>query len=225
MSIFHSSTFVKIFTLNYFIPLPQPLYLPFPLACCSSLICLTHLIRYTQCDIFQLYIYEYIQIIYVIFSHLQLPLSDDFDNNNDNDDEHATNAAYDSVYFGKAELCENLDQTSSGPSHALTYTDQLQQQHQDQFIITSLSQTGATSPSTTAASTQQQGSGVASTDATPPGSANDDTYFLQYLGNKFGKYSASTKSTVQFHINRILYKADMGCYEHVDASKLSDTDL
>lgn len=216
-------------TLNYCIPLP--LCLTFPLAC-SSLICLTHLIRYTQCDIFQLYVI-YIQTIYVIFSHLQLPLSDDFDNNNDNDDEHARNATYDSVYFGKAELCENLDQTSSAPSHAqcqLTYADQLQQdqdQDQDQFIITSLSQT-ATSPSTTAAATQQGSVGAAPgpcTDATPLGSTNDDAYFLQYLGHKFGKYSASTKSTVQFHINRILYKADMGCYEHVDASKLSDTDL
>ncbi|KAH8387341.1 hypothetical protein KR093_006463 [Drosophila rubida] len=53
----------------------------------------------------------------------------------------------------------------------------------------------------------------------------DDAFFLQYLGHKLGKYSATTRHTVQFHINRILYKADMGCYETADASKLSDTDI
>lgn len=171
------------------------------------------------------------------------PHTDDFDNNNDNDNDlnqdDAANARFESVYFGKAELCDELDHSSaSAPAQCqLTYPDG---QLQDQFIITSLSQ-ASTSPSSAAVATgsdvpsasthatlpcaEGSATGIATAIATPISCPNDDAYFLQYLGNKFGKYSASTKSTVQFHINRILYKADMGCYDHVDASKLSDTDL
>ncbi|EDV92064.1 GH24249 [Drosophila grimshawi] len=55
--------------------------------------------------------------------------------------------------------------------------------------------------------------------------ANDDASLLQLLGYKFNKYTPSTKYTVQYHINRILYKADMGCYDNADASRLPDSDL
>lgn len=193
---------------------------------------LTHLIRYAQ-------------ITYVLPKILQLPPhTDDFDNHNDNDNnrDHAGNAQFESVYFGKAELCDELDHSSASATAQcqLTYPDA---HLQDQFIITSLPQ-ASTSPSSAAAAATGSdghsasthatlpcaegsvtGTGAAAPIATPISCPNDDAYFLQYLGNKFGKYSASTKSTVQFHINRILYKADMGCYDHVDASKLSDTDL
>ncbi|EDX16930.1 GD16371 [Drosophila simulans] len=48
-------------------------------------------------------------------------------------------------------------------------------------------------------------------------SSGDEDYFLRYLGSKLGKYSARTRNTVQFHINRILYKADMGHFEETDS--------
>ncbi|XP_016982335.1 uncharacterized protein LOC108046891 [Drosophila rhopaloa] len=54
--------------------------------------------------------------------------------------------------------------------------------------------------------------------------AGDDDFYLQYLGNKLSKYSARTKNTVQFQINRILYKADMGCFEDADL-KIGDSAL
>ncbi|XP_034137604.1 uncharacterized protein LOC117589626 [Drosophila guanche] len=47
----------------------------------------------------------------------------------------------------------------------------------------------------------------------------EDAYFLQYLGNKFGHYSTRTKHMVQFQINQILYKADMGCAEEGETRK------
>ncbi|XP_017114277.1 uncharacterized protein LOC108137199 isoform X2 [Drosophila elegans] len=54
--------------------------------------------------------------------------------------------------------------------------------------------------------------------------AGEDAFYLQYLGNKLSKYSARTKNTVQFQINRILYRADMGRFEDADP-KEADSDL
>ncbi|XP_052857743.1 uncharacterized protein LOC128265620 isoform X1 [Drosophila gunungcola] len=54
--------------------------------------------------------------------------------------------------------------------------------------------------------------------------AGEDAFYLQYLGNKLSKYSARTKNTVQFQINRILYRADMGRFENADP-KEADSDL
>lgn len=52
--------------------------------------------------------------------------------------------------------------------------------------------------------------------------ANDNASFLQYLNAKLSKYSMHTKYTIQYEINRILYKADMGCYDNADPSKFSN---
>ncbi|BFG02921.1 uncharacterized protein DMAD_02294 [Drosophila madeirensis] len=54
--------------------------------------------------------------------------------------------------------------------------------------------------------------------------SGDDASYLQYLGNKFGKYSARTKHTVQFQINRILYRADIGCFDKTEAKKLNESE-
>ncbi|XP_068157115.1 uncharacterized protein [Drosophila tropicalis] len=51
---------------------------------------------------------------------------------------------------------------------------------------------------------------------------DDDGYFLQYFGNKFAKYSTRTKNIIQFQINRILYKADMGYFDNLDSSQISE---
>lgn len=105
----------------------------------------------------------------------------------------------------------------------------------NEFIISNLPpQTSAATSVETAAAGTTVATSVATSNATTSASSNlatvassnpDDAFFLQYLGSKFGKYSANTKNTVQFHINRILYKADMGCYDNADASKVSETDI
>ncbi|KAH8419899.1 hypothetical protein KR009_003646, partial [Drosophila setifemur] len=74
-----------------------------------------------------------------------------------------------------------------------------------QNMITSASTVPARAPTSTATSTGSEW--------IPFG---DDAFYLQYLGNKFSKYSARTRNTVQFQINRILYKADMGCFEETE---------
>ncbi|BFF90680.1 uncharacterized protein DMAD_09165 [Drosophila madeirensis] len=47
----------------------------------------------------------------------------------------------------------------------------------------------------------------------------DDAYFLQYLGSKLAHYSTRTKHMVQLQILRILYEADMGCFEEGETRK------
>ncbi|SPP78740.1 uncharacterized protein LOC117581643 isoform X2 [Drosophila guanche] len=59
---------------------------------------------------------------------------------------------------------------------------------------------------------------------TPTTLSGDDASFLQYVGKKFGNYSTRTKHTVQFQFNRILYRADMGCFEEGEAKKVKESE-
>ncbi|XP_034478182.1 uncharacterized protein LOC117784526 isoform X2 [Drosophila innubila] len=155
--------------------------------------------------------------------------SDTFSNEYEDEDEDQTgNGQFESVYLAKAEL---RDGQMNDSNESLSY----QESHPEdsEFIISNLPpQNSATAETHVATATVANA--VATSNATSSGSSTiatiaspnpDDAFFLQYLGNKFGKYSANTKNTVQFHINRILYKADMGCYDNADASKVSETDI
>ncbi|EDW72145.2 uncharacterized protein Dwil_GK10296 [Drosophila willistoni] len=75
---------------------------------------------------------------------------------------------------------------------------------------------------TPAASSSSLASLIPATNAQSLAGNDDDAYFLQYLGNKFSKYSTRTKNIIQFQINRILYKADMGDFDNLDSSKISE---
>ncbi|XP_017850610.1 uncharacterized protein LOC108605438 [Drosophila busckii] len=46
----------------------------------------------------------------------------------------------------------------------------------------------------------------------------DMQLYCKYLCSKLSKYSSSTRSTIQYHFNRILYEADMGWYEESSSS-------
>ncbi|KAM8720248.1 hypothetical protein ACLKA7_006313 [Drosophila subpalustris] len=154
------------------------------------------------------------------------PNSNTFSHEYDDEDEDPTgNGQFESVYLAKAEL---RDGQLNDSNESLSY--QGSHPEEGEFIISNLSpQTSGTPAETPVAAatvaTSNATSSGSSTMATIAGSNPDDAFYLQYLANKFGKYSANTRNTVQFHINRILYKADMGCYDNADASKISETDI
>ncbi|XP_023166852.1 uncharacterized protein LOC111596752 isoform X1 [Drosophila hydei] len=133
------------------------------------------------------------------------------------DDTSSGNGQFESVDIGKEELCEVVHSPDglNDSSESYIYPDN-HQLDEDPFHATA----GAhASTSTSSAQGQCNPNALASSLQ----AANDDASFLQYLSDKFGKYNSYTKYTVQYHINRILYKADMGCYDNADASKLPDS--
>ncbi|XP_034490147.1 ubiquitin carboxyl-terminal hydrolase 7-like [Drosophila innubila] len=86
--------------------------------------------------------------------------------------------------------------------------------------VAALDGTSVAAPTVATFNATSSGSSTKATIAIPN---PDDAFFLQYLGNKLGEYSANTKNIIQFHFYQILFKADMGCYDNADASKESDT--
>ncbi|KAH8414808.1 hypothetical protein KR215_005456 [Drosophila sulfurigaster] len=170
----------------------------------------------------------------------QMPMSETcsngFDDDEDEDAEDPTpNGQFESVFLAKTEL---RDSHLNDSCESITYQDS--HAEENAFIITNLTQHSSETPANTSSSSNTSAlpmpnpnssvSSTATATTTVPNcgaiaascSNPDDAFFLQYLGNKFGKYSENTRNTVQFHINRILYKADMGCYENGDVSKLSN---
>ncbi|XP_060654182.1 uncharacterized protein LOC132789881 [Drosophila nasuta] len=141
----------------------------------------------------------------------QMPMSKTCSNSFD-DDEDAEDPTpigqFESVFLGKTEL---RDSHLNDFYELITYQDS--HAEEDPLIITNLTQNISETPANT----------FSSSDASC--SNPDDAFFLQYLGNKFGKYSKNTRNMVQFYISRILYKADMGYYENGDVSKLFDADI
>ncbi|XP_032296046.2 uncharacterized protein [Drosophila virilis] len=135
------------------------------------------------------------------------------------------NGQFESVDIGKEELCEvvHSPEALNDSSESFIYPDN--PNDEDPFIMTNFAQANTMgSPSTNSTPAAQTGNN--SNNATPSCSmhhSSNDASFLQYLSDKFGKYSSNTKYTVQYHINCILYKADMGCYDNADASKLPDS--
>ncbi|EDV93819.1 GH19539 [Drosophila grimshawi] len=129
---------------------------------------------------------------------------------------------YESINIVKMELPDELEQ-SPGQLHDFreTFSDKDGgNNNMSQFIVTSFPDTETTSVNAIASRSSYPA--TTTPIANPMQVASDDASFLQLLGHKFGKYSRNTKYTVQYHINRILYKADMGCYGNADASILPD---
>ncbi|EDW43975.1 uncharacterized protein LOC6616139 [Drosophila sechellia] len=124
----------------------------------------------------------------------------DVDNKN-----NATDSQFEGVFIGKSEIPDEEYQWKNSANMELT---------------TSESSVCVAPTSTTA---RAKSPGRAASSAALDNSSGDEDYFLRYLGSKLGKYSARTKNTVQFHINRILYKADMGHFEETD-SRTGDAD-
>ncbi|XP_064546602.1 uncharacterized protein LOC135434123 isoform X2 [Drosophila montana] len=139
------------------------------------------------------------------------------------------NGQFESVDIGKEELCEvvHSPEALNDSSESYIYPDN--PNDEDPFIMTNFAQAntmGSPSTNSTPAAQTSNNSGNATDTATAAASSrqsSNDASFLQYLSDKFGKYSSNTKYTVQYHINCILYKADMGCYDNADASKLPDS--
>ncbi|TDG38222.1 hypothetical protein AWZ03_015356 [Drosophila navojoa] len=123
------------------------------------------------------------------------------------DDASSGNGQFETVHVDKEELCEVVHSPDGGndSNEDYMYADS-QQLGEDPFHPTS--------------SIQSQCNANVSTNSLE--AANDNASFLQYLNSKLNKYSRNTKCTIQYEINRILYKADMGCYDNADASKLPE---
>ncbi|XP_030568269.1 uncharacterized protein LOC115767999 isoform X4 [Drosophila novamexicana] len=134
------------------------------------------------------------------------------------------NGQFESVDIGKEELCEvvHSPEALNDSSESFIYPDN--PNDEDPFIMTNFAQANTMgSPSTNSTPAPQTGNSSNNATASSSMHSSNDASFLQYLSDKFGKYSSNTKYTVQYHINCILYKADMGCYDNADASKLPDS--
>ncbi|XP_062139806.1 uncharacterized protein LOC133848318 [Drosophila sulfurigaster albostrigata] len=169
--------------------------------------------------------------------------SNGFDDDEDDDAEDPTPIGqFESVFLGKTELrhshlndsCESITyQDSHAEENPLIITNLMQHSFETPANTCSSSNARAlpmpnpnSSVSSTATSTAIATTTVPNCGSIAASCSNpDDAFFLQYLGNKFGKYSKNTRNTVQFYISRILYKADMGYYENGDASNLFDADI
>ncbi|XP_017850602.1 uncharacterized protein LOC108605433 isoform X1 [Drosophila busckii] len=152
-----------------------------------------------------------------------------------NDVNPTQSGQFESVYLGKFEMREDTDETlSQMPDNK----DNNNKHNEEKLALAVRNETKAKAttpnPSSVAAAATTAPSCSSAQTATnsekqlllpQQSSSDDDGFFLQYLGNKFSKYTPNAKHTVQFHINRILYKADMGCYDNItDASKLPDVE-
>ncbi|KRG07019.1 uncharacterized protein LOC6585279 isoform X1 [Drosophila mojavensis] len=125
------------------------------------------------------------------------------------DDTSSGNGQFETLDIGKEELCEVVHSPDglNDSSESYMYPDE------DPFHATVGSHA-----STSSAPGQCNANALTHSQQ----AANDNASFLQYLNAKLSKYSLHTKYTIQYEINRILYKADMGCYDNADASKLPD---
>ncbi|XP_015040880.2 uncharacterized protein [Drosophila pseudoobscura] len=132
-----------------------------------------------------------------------------------------SNDQFESIFIGKSEVPDVVEVDFSGDQlidhDKMRYSQSLNQSEPP--ITAAMTMTSTPSASASAPRT----SSVALLPS--PTLSADDAFFLQYLGNKFGNYSTRTKHTVQFQINRILYRADMGCFEDADASQLNESEI
>ncbi|XP_065724005.2 uncharacterized protein [Drosophila suzukii] len=137
---------------------------------------------------------------------------DDEETGDGDNEDNASGSQFDGIFIGKSELPDEVNQLdNSGDVELETVAASIAKP------LTSLK---ATTPSLATSSTSTPAPARASSSNCPLD--GDDAFYLQYLGNKLSKYSSRTKNTVQFQINRILYKADMGHYE--ESSPACDSD-
>lgn len=134
----------------------------------------------------------------------------DVDNKN-----NATVSQFEGVFIGKSEIPDEEYQWKNSANMELKAVDVSVAQTTNESSVC----VAPTSTTARAKSPARVASSAAALDQSP----SDEDYFLRYLGSKLGKYSARTRNTVQFHINRILYKADMGHFEETD-SRMGDDD-
>ncbi|XP_016948043.1 uncharacterized protein LOC108023269 [Drosophila biarmipes] len=126
---------------------------------------------------------------------------------------NASASQFDGIFIGKSELPDEVDQFDNSGDVEL---EAVEPSTSLRTTSASLAPSSSTTPAPTAVWAP---SAVAPTVFSVRASSSncpldgDDSFYLQYLGNKLSKYSPRTKNTVQFQINRILYKADMGQYE------------
>ncbi|XP_022219087.1 uncharacterized protein LOC111071860 isoform X2 [Drosophila obscura] len=124
---------------------------------------------------------------------------------------------FESIFIGKSEVPDIVDVDQSDDQ--LIDDDEVRY---SQSLNQSQPPVAATLTMTSSPSAQATSSLALGPSTTLSG---DDAFFLQYLGNKFGNYSTRTKHTVQFQINRILYRADMGCFEEGESRKLNVSEI
>ncbi|XP_022233285.2 uncharacterized protein LOC111081512 [Drosophila obscura] len=141
----------------------------------------------------------------------------------DDEDEIASssrlsNEQIESIFIGKSEVSDVVDVDVSDDDQLIDADEMRFAQSLNQ------SQPPIAAPLTTNSSPSAT---VTSTVALAPTTSRsgDDAFFLQYVGNKFGNYSTRTKNTVQFQINRILYRADMGCFEKGESKNLNVSEI
>ncbi|EDX01378.1 uncharacterized protein LOC6524412 [Drosophila yakuba] len=121
---------------------------------------------------------------------------------NGNNKSNATDSQFENVFIGKSEIPDEEYQWTNSADLALE----------------AVNVTVATKTTNTTTTTESNAKSTArAPSAAAPNSGGDEDYFLRYLGNKLSKYSTRTRNTVQFHINRILFKADMGRFEDTDS--------
>ncbi|XP_039499837.1 uncharacterized protein LOC120456846 isoform X3 [Drosophila santomea] len=124
-------------------------------------------------------------------------------NGNGNNKSNATDSQFENVFIGKSEI----------PDEEYQWTNSA-----DLEALEAVNVTVATKTTNTTTTTESNAKSTArALSAAAPNSGGDEDYFLRYLGNKLSKYSTRTRNTVQFHINRILFKADMGRFEDTDS--------
>nr|XP_016939454.1 uncharacterized protein LOC108017010 isoform X1 [Drosophila suzukii] len=139
---------------------------------------------------------------------------DDEETGDGDNEDNASGSQFDGIFIGKSELPDEVNQLdNSGDVELETVAASIAKP------LTSLK---ATTPSLATSSTPTPAPVAARASSSNCPLDGDDAFYLQYLGNKLSKYSSRTKNTVQFQINRILYKADMGHYE--ESSPPCDSD-
>ncbi|XP_017064225.1 uncharacterized protein LOC108103312 [Drosophila eugracilis] len=133
---------------------------------------------------------------------------------------NASGSQFDDIFIGKTELPDEVDLSNDTEDTELASVAV-------SAAIPSTSSTAAINSTASLTSSPAPATSVAAlTPSAPVDSplASDDAVYLQYLANKLSKYSERTKNIVQFQINSILYKADMGCYGEADP-KLLDSNF
>ncbi|XP_034670660.1 uncharacterized protein LOC117903038 isoform X2 [Drosophila subobscura] len=128
-----------------------------------------------------------------------------------------SNEHFESIFIGKTEVAEVEDEELSDDQ--LVDADEMRFSEALNQTVPAISATWSMRSSPSAPPSTSTFSIGASTTL-----SGDDASYLQYLGNKYKKYSARTKQTVQFQINRILYRADMGHFDKDEAKKPNESE-
>ncbi|XP_016995744.2 uncharacterized protein [Drosophila takahashii] len=147
-------------------------------------------------------------------------------------EDNASGSQFD-IFIGKSELPDeddNQTEESDTAVELLPITEAKPGENEPDLVPISVPKPGenepelVAKPSTSLKASSSSGANVRASTSDCPLVAGDNAIYLQYLGNKFGKYSKRTMNTVQFHINRILYMADMGHFEEKEGNPTGESD-